>query len=229
MKIIINNTEFGYDIGCRLLKTKYRNTAFKGLEDIWEDINPITFKEISKDIRNIEQRRVAISCLGLENIVKEVNPKLIKKETISKTTTWVKQDGTLLTKDYKDTYELYKVEGKDWSVGTDIGTWNTPQPVYYVKCKDTSTDREYMLWIDVESVCRTNDISFSSTNLGSKITPIQAIAWTIQTNVPKGGIDKIVRQGDCIMIKKKKDVKLVNDERHLTEKEYRKLLVEYES
>jgi len=168
--------------------------------------------------------------LGLENIVKEVNPKLIKKETISKTTTWVKQDGTLLTKDYKDTYELYKVEGKDWSVGTDGSSWNTPQPVYYVKCKDTSTDREYMLWINAESVCRTNDISFNSSrdDFGSKITPIQAIAWTIQTNVPKGGIDKIVRQGDCIMIKKKKNVKLVNDERHLTEKEYRKLL-EYES
>lgn len=227
MKIIINNTEFSYDIGCRLLKTKYRNTAFKGLEDIWEDINPITFKEISKEIKNIEQRRVAISCLGLENIVNEVKPKLINKETISKTTTWVKQDGTLLTKDYEDTYELYKVEGKDWSKGTE-DSWRSPGPVYYVKCKDTSTDREYMIWIDAESVCETNDIPFGSSDLGrNKITPIQAIAWTIQTNVPKGGIDKIVRQGDCIMIKKKKNVKLVG-QRHLTEKEYRKLL-EYES
>ena len=38
MKIIIENTRFDYNIGCRLLKTKYRNTPFNGLEDIWEDI-----------------------------------------------------------------------------------------------------------------------------------------------------------------------------------------------
>ncbi len=38
MKIIIENTRFDYNIGCRLLKTKYRNVPFKGLEDIWEDI-----------------------------------------------------------------------------------------------------------------------------------------------------------------------------------------------
>jgi len=78
MKIIIENTRFDYNIGCRLLKTKYGNVPFKGLEDIWEDIVPITFKEISMEIQNIEQRRIAVGCLGLEKIYKEVNPKCTK-------------------------------------------------------------------------------------------------------------------------------------------------------
>jgi len=227
MKIVINNTEFGYDIGCRLLKTKYRNTPFKGLEDIWNDITPITFKEISKLIRNIEQRRVAIGCLGLENIVKEVNPKLVKKETLKKTTTWVSQSGELIKKEFNDTYELYEVEGKDWSDGVSSSSWGFTTPsVYFIKCKDTSTDREYMIWVDARSVYQTNTTKnewLNDNEFVNRITPIQSIAWTIQTNVPLGGIEKIVRQGDCILIKKKKNVKL-GEERHLTEQEYKTLL-----
>ena len=96
MKIVINNTTFDYNIGCRLLKTKNGDVPFKGLEDIWNDIEPITFKEIAKEINNIEQRRVAISCLGINNLITEVNPKLIDKKTIKKQTTWVNENGELI-------------------------------------------------------------------------------------------------------------------------------------
>ena len=226
MKIIIENTRFDYNIGCRLLKTKYRNVPFKGLEDIWEDIVPISFKEIVSEIQNIEQRRIAVGCLGLENIYKEVNPTLIKSETISKETFWVGENGELIKKNFEDTYELYEVKGNVWGEGTDFG-WRNPNNVHFVKCKDTSTDREYFIWVDAQSVYRTNNKDkwlSSSENFGEKITPIQAIAWTIQTDIKEGGIEKIVRQGDCVLIKKKK--KCENGSvRHLTEEEYRTLLV----
>lgn len=226
MKIIIENTRFDYNIGCRLLKTKYRNVPFKGLEDIWEDIVPISFKEIVSEIQNIEQRRIAVGCLGLENIYKEVNPTLIKSETISKETFWVGENGELIKKNFEDTYELYEVKGNVWGEGTDFG-WRNPNNVHFVKCKDTSTDREYFIWVDAQSVYRTNNKDkwlSSSENFGEKITPIQAIAWTIQTDIKEGGIEKIVRQGDCVLIKKKKKCES-GSVRHLTEKEYRTLLV----
>jgi hypothetical protein len=226
MKIIIENTRFDYNIGCRLLKTKYGNVPFKGLEDIWEDIIPITFKEISKEIQNIEQRRIAVGCLGLEKIYKEVNPKLVSSKTILKETFWVGENGELIKKEFSDTYELYKVEGNNWGEGTDFG-WRTPQDVHFVKCKDTSTDREYFIWVDAQSVYRTNKPNewlSSSTDFGKVINPIQAIAWTIQTDIKEGGIEKIVRQGDCVLIKKKKNCEK-GRVRHLTEKEYLKLLV----
>jgi hypothetical protein len=56
------------------------------------------------------------------------------------------------------------------------------------------------------------------------VTAIDAIAWTIQTNLKEGGIEKIIRQGDCILLKKNKSSQIC-DIRHLTGNEYRSLLV----
>jgi hypothetical protein len=56
------------------------------------------------------------------------------------------------------------------------------------------------------------------------VSPIECVAWTITTNVAEGNIEKIVRQGDCIMIKPKEMV-FEDRQRHLTEKEYKQLLV----
>jgi hypothetical protein len=160
----------------------------------------------------------------LEAIVKEVNSKLIKTETLKKETTWVTPEGDVVQHKFKDTYELWKVEGKDWGAGMD-STWGA-RDVYYVRCRDTSTDREYLLWVDNESVARTNNTKgWYSSSEADHITPIQAIAWTFQTNVPQGEIDRIVRQGDCIMIKRKSGSTGTGTPRHLTEKEYRELLV----
>lgn len=224
MKIVVSNTEFDYNIGCKLLKAKYGDVPFAGLEDIWEDIVPITFKEIVKEINNVEQRRVAIGCLGINNVVKEVSGKLVGSETIKKTTTWVTPDGKIETHKFEDTYELWKVEGKDWSVGIDRN-WGA-NDVYYIRFKDTSTDREYLLWIDAGDVARTNNKErWFSSDMANHIKPIQAIAWTIQTNVPVGGIEKIIRQGDCIMVKRNEGAELLSTPRHLTEEEYRTLLI----
>jgi hypothetical protein len=49
--------------------------------------------------------------------------------------------------------------------------------------------------------------------------------WTITTNIPKGHIAEIHRQGDCIMILPMGDYTPINGARHLTEQEYRELIV----
>jgi hypothetical protein len=54
---------------------------------------------------------------------------------------------------------------------------------------------------------------------------IEAISWTIQVDVEKGGIEKIVRQGDCILVKPKPDAEILNNPRHLTKDEYLSLIV----
>ena len=225
-KIVISNVEFPFDLGCRVLKLKYKEECpMAQLEDFWNDISPASFGDIAL-LPNLEQRRVGIVHLGIDNIVKSVNPKLISRNEIKKTTTWVNEQGEIETHNFIDVYELYKVEGSVFSQGLE-NSWRNMEDCHYIRCKDTSTDREYLIWVDLQSVYRTNDLgdnwSFSE-NL-HKINAIQCIAWTIQTNVPQGKIEKIIRQGDCIMIKPKKNYVPLDNARHLTEKEYRKLLV----
>jgi len=153
-----------------------------------------------------------------------VNPTLVNEKTIKKTTTFVDSKGELVTKKFNDTYQLFKVEGKTFGESR----WGrSMEDCYFVKFKDTSTDREYLCWIDPTSVLRANtDDQWASFSKPSQINAIQCIAWTFQTNVAEGNIEKIVRQGDCILIKPKDSKKKPLDTpRHLTEKEYRTLLV----
>jgi hypothetical protein len=223
MKIVIENTAFPYDLGCRLLKLKHESCPFPQLEDIWNDIVPLTFKEIAQ-LENLEQRRIGVFCLGLERLIKEVNPKLIDKQTLKKSTTWVNEKGELVEKKFNDTYELYEVSGDYFNNGLEK-SWQKMPNCHFVKCKDTSTNREYLIWVNANEVWRTNkkdsDWSFDV----EKVNAVDCIAWTIQTNIPHGNIEKIIRQGDCILIKPKGKYEPLERTRHLTSKEYKTLLV----
>lgn len=228
-KLIIENTEFDFITGCKLLKLKYQSCPFKEFDSFWDDIPELTFKDIAT-MDNLEHRRIAMLCMGIDRLIKEVNPQMISKEVVKKKTTWVDDKGNLVTKKYNDTYELYEVQGKVFSKGIKETWRRDADNCYYIKMKDTSTDREYLIWVDVDGVYETNNPNErhykSSSDLpitARKINPIQAIAWTIQTNVPKDNIEQIVRQGDCVMIKPI-DASLKCPTRHLTENEYRQLL-----
>lgn len=224
MKIIINNTRFPYDLGCRLLKLKHKDCPMPQLEDIWDEIEPLTFKEIAQ-LENLEQRRVGVFCLGLERLTQEVKPTLIDSKTLKKSTLWVNENGELVEHKFDDTYELYEVSGDYFNKGLETD-WRRIDNCYFVKCKDTSTDRTYFIWVEPRSVYQTNDKNERSWDFGiEKINAIQAVAWTIQTNVPKGNIEKIIRQGDCVLIKPKGTYTPLDRARHLTEKEYKTLLV----
>jgi len=221
MQIVINNQKFPYDMGCRLLKLKHKDCPMEQLEDIWNDIVPMSFKEIAK-LPNLEQRRVGVLCLGLERLASEVQPKLLSKKTLKKSTTWVDVNGNFVTTKFNDTYELYEVSGEYFNEG--LQGWNKMENAYFVKLKDTSTDRTYFIWVEPRSVYNTNNDNRWDFLIG-KVNAIQCIAWTIQTNVPQGSIEKIIRQGDCILIKPNGKYKPLDSARHLTEKEYKTLLV----
>lgn len=223
MQIVVENHKFDYDMGCRMLKLKYGNQCpFPELEEFWDEIKPLTFAEIAK-LPNLEERRVGINCLGIERLVAEINPKLISSQTIKKTTTWVDEDGLHVKRQFADTYELFEVDGSVFSEGLE--SWRKMQNAYYIRCKDTSTDREYLIWVDVSSVYSTNNDGGWLRDVKTQINAIQCIAWTIQTDVPKGKIEKILRQGDCILIKPTGEYEPLTTPRHLTENEYRELLV----
>ena len=216
MEIIIDNIPFAFDMGAKVCKIG--NIEIDGLD--LTNVEPITFEEISM-LRNIEQRRIAIKYFGTEKLIADINPELVSEETISKSTTYVDDKGISTTINFQDTYELYKVSaeklfGKQGSYLRDE---------YYVKCKDTSTDREYIIWVDVESVARTNNIGIWGLRDGtSKIDAIQAIAWTIQTDVKEGNIRQIIRQGDCVFVEPIDTTVDTGLMRSITKEEYINLL-----
>jgi len=224
MGIIIDNVNFPFDFGCKVLKLKYTDCPMEELKDFWNDIVPANFKEICS-VSNLEQRRIGILYLGINNIVKEVNPTLVSEKTIEKNNTWVDDNGELVSFKLKDTYKLFKVDGSYFS--ENLSSNRKMEDVHYVSCKDTSTDREYLIWVDVRSVYTINNENSSRWDFDiKKVNAIACVAWTITTNIPKGQIEKIIRQGDCILIKPKENYETMNDSfRHLTEKEYKELLV----
>ena len=242
MKIIIDNVPFDFDLACKVLKLKGGDSPFEELNSFWNEIVPIDFAEISL-LPNLEQRRIAIKYLGIDDIVSQVNPQLVSEETISKETTWINEAGVEETIKFDDTYRLFSVNENVLLKGKneEVNEWNKAKQ-YFVKFKDTSTDREYMIWVDIASVYNTNhnkQLSRWNTEKAfeeGNITAIDCIAWTIKTTLPIGNIETIIRQGDCVLLKPKsaKSFKALVDsgvevnekieERHLTSKEYRELL-----
>lgn len=227
-KIIIDNVAFDYDLGCRLLKLKHTESPFEQLNDFWDEIVPLTFKEIAK-FPNLEQRRIGIVALGIDKLIQSVNPILIDSQTIKKSTTWIDENNQLVTREFEDTYELYRVNADYFNEGLE-NSWQKSEDCHFVKCKDTSTDREYLIWVNLMEVFRTNNetkgyfFHEKQRAYEDRVNAIQCIAWTIQTNVMKNNIEKIVRQGDCVLIKPF-NANGIDKVRHLTEYEYRNLLV----
>ena len=228
-KIVIQNVVFPFDLGCRVLKLKGGDCPFDEIADFWNDIEPLSFVDIAM-LENLEQRRIGISHLGIENIVSEVNPILLDKTTLKKTTTWINEFGVEETIDFDDTYELYKVSNNVLlsQEPSEFFIWRRETFSYYVKFKDTSTDREYLIWVDLNDVYRNNYEGWASGEEMEKIvTAIDCIAWTITTNVEKGNIKRILRQGDCVLIEPKEkviDQEVFGEVRHITKEEYNTLL-----
>ena len=221
-KIVIQNVVFPFDLGCRVLKLKGDECPFDELSDFWNDIKPLTFKEIAM-LENLEQRRIGVEHLGIDNIVSEVNPILLDKTTLKKTTTWINEFGVEETINFDDTYELYKVSN-NVLLSQEPNSWGRETFSYYVKFKDTSTDREYLIWVDLRDVYRNNYEGWKSDEEMEKIvTAIDCIAWTITTNVEKGNIKRMLRQGDCVLIEPK-EKEFLDKPRHITKEEYNTLL-----
>jgi len=229
-KLVLDNVTFDFDLGCKIARLKYGEVCppqFSSLESFWGEIAFATFSDIAQ-LPNLEQRRIGIRALGLERLISQVNPTLLNSTTLKKSTTWVNENGSVETFEYNDTYELYEVKGDVFSQG--LGRHQQMNDCHYIKCKDTSTDREYLIWVDLRSVYETNKDKFGgkwydAEKHNKKITADMCVAWTITTNLTINDIEEIHRQGDCILIKPKENATFLTSARHLTQKEYLELMV----
>ena len=50
MNLVIENLKFDFELGCKVLKCSGGDCPINGLEDKWDSIVPITFKEIAETL-----------------------------------------------------------------------------------------------------------------------------------------------------------------------------------
>jgi hypothetical protein len=186
MKLIISNRKIGADLGFRILKTRTPDysqckVVHPYLEEVWDSTQPLTFGEIAL-IGNIEERRVAFQAFGTERLLKEVNPVLVDRKVLHKTVNWINGiTGKKESKEVDDTYEIWRVDHRKLEINERRNT-----DYFFLKCWCTSSGREYIIWLPQE---------FKDA--------VEAVAWTFTTNLKEEAIEKIIRQGDCILFKVK--------------------------
>ena len=81
------------------------------VQPIWDDIKPLTITEAFAE-KNIELRRLMFSCIGIQEMFKQLEPELIDRQEIDfKNKRWDK-DNQPYFENIKDVYELYNIKGE---------------------------------------------------------------------------------------------------------------------
>lgn len=221
-KIMVDQCRFDFELGLKIIKAKHKTLktfedsgyispeALKIVRENWDTVGNVTVME-ALSIPNLESRRICFRYIGVDTIFKELNPELVDDQTINKTTK-VNAEGKLEA--FDDNYKLYKVKGTVLTEGVQGA--RQVQDFFILRCQCTSTAREYLIYI--QDIWISNRWGAPSQK-DRKPDAIEAVAWTIQVEVPETHVDYIVRAGDAIMVKAKPDYKKC-PMRHLSKTEY---------
>lgn len=125
----------------------------------WNETTVMTAKE-ALNYDNMEQRMVALRYVGAEAMIKELGAELLDEQTICK-----KQEELVYlgegkpspvdrnpknfethTKEYNDTYKLYRIKS-DKIIKESSRNSIDAEYIYICGMKDTSTDREYYIFV----------------------------------------------------------------------------------
>ena len=177
----------------------------KNVCDKWDSIPDVSVQQAFEE-KNIEVRRLFFKAIGVSELFKELEPKLIDKQILKKEgVTWVDIEEVPVT--MRDEYELYEIQGSklfpeeksEWRAGNAT--------IYAVRCWCSTTRREY--WIYVPKT------------IGEQNDALEAIAWTVQLDITEP--EYIYRQGDVILAKHS-SISQGCTPYHLNKEQYVKLL-----
>lgn len=174
---------------------------FDSLSEMYNDVEPFTFKE-SFELDGREFQALVFSSIDIPQMINELGAVRIKTDGIKVNHRQYDGEGNFTgVKEYDNIYETHEIEGK--KLGLD-------ESLYAVKCWCTSTNKEHWLWIDDQY----------------KDDPLTAIASTFVVHkniIPH--IKALKRQGDILLTEMDKDVKPEGEMVSLTKEQYFGLLV----
>lgn len=202
-------------------------SALKELEDyveeVWEDIVPVTAKEAFSQ-KNAEKRRAYFDCIGVVNLFKSVEPKLLDKKVVKKSRKRWDDKNDPYEYVFEDVYELYSIDPKKLYENSDAeSSWGfsrSSEKYIAVRCWCTTTKREYWIYVPEEAALASGSI-LDIDESKKKYDAIKAIAWTIRIDVSNP--EKIYRQGDIIIVKESSKSEKVSPY-HLGKDDYLKLM-----
>lgn len=134
----------------------------KSVRETYPSLSPIAIQEAMR-LANLEHRMVALSAFTIEEIINDLHAEKVDSRTIYKKQTRWNAELKPYIHTYEDVYELYKMSSE--MLGVKQRLW---QDIYFVKCKDASTNRVYYLYVHPVAA-KNNDA-------------IEAIAWTMRFN-----------------------------------------------
>jgi hypothetical protein len=167
-------------------------------------------------IQNTETRRTYFDCIGVVQLFKSLDPKLLDRQVITKKRANWDDENKESFRTFEDVYELYEIKGTKLFEKDRWG--REPNPVFAVRCWCTTTNREYWLYVNNEAA--TGQRWWGNRD-GANYDAIRAIAWTIRIDVTNP--ERIYRQGDIIVVKKSKK-SMDTREYHLDKKSYLSLM-----
>lgn len=227
---------FSFSSALRLWKTKYKvledfkrgviihdglTEFYNIITEMWEDIKPVTVEEALKE-QNTENRRTYFSCIGVQNLFKQMKPKLLDRQEIKKKRKRWDDKNDPYEYNFTDVYELYKIPASKLftkeQIKKNTSTWNEQRnDTYAVRCWCTTTNREYWIYVPREAA-----LGNRWKNDDDTADAVRAIAWTIRINVSKP--ERIYRQGDIIVVKASDNSDVMAGVTHLSKDDYLKLM-----
>lgn len=187
------------------------------VKEMWDSITPVTVQEALAQPNN-ETRRIYFSCIGVQRLFEQLDPKQLDRQVITKERYGWDENNKEILKTYHDVYELYEIDGRKIFERDQFGREATA--VYAVRCWCTTTNREYWIYVPTEAAMGVHWVN--DYNPGTP-DAIRAIAWTIRLDMENP--ERIYRQGDIIIAKLNDKSKPVSHRPyHLTKEQYLNLM-----
>jgi hypothetical protein len=205
------------------------------MEELWDGIPQVEVHHAFEQT-NLEKRRLYFNCIGIEKIFKNLNPILLDTQTVTKKRTRWDDENNSEEYVFEDTYELYQINQQDLGIKTRWGA--DADHIYAVKCKCTTTAREYWLYVPLEVATGLTNWQLKAYENGNPhfrdyltdkardpyvpvYDAIRSIAWTIQIDISNP--ERIYRQGDIIVCKLGPESEVVRPY-HITKDQYLNLM-----
>ncbi len=215
MKVVIDDTYFTMSHGKRLLKTRYPACVFPSIRRQWDDLRPMGFREILNTFEDPQERSVAIHCLPLSELLKDISGFVVSHESHSQDICVVNDDGSM---DIRQAFVHYRLACIPLSLlessMVNVMSDEADPDQWFVLRHEMGSEIEHIRWIG----------SADPGDGSHPPKPLEALSRNIRTYLAEGDISRIVWTEKGIQCLPRFGAFRQDAPRCLTAQEYREIL-----